>query len=76
MLAFRTQFDGKSIELPTELRGAAPRPVVVLCDEVPDENTGKKTGSIWDVFGKAPVQRSAKDIDRQMKEERAEWGEP
>ena len=31
--------------------------------------------SIFDLFGKAPILRSAEDIDAQLREEREAWGE-
>jgi hypothetical protein len=33
-------------------------------------------GSIFDLFGKAPKLRTAQDIEAQIQEERAGWGEP
>lgn len=33
-------------------------------------------GSVFDLFGKAPLLRSAEDIAAQVREERDGWGEP
>jgi hypothetical protein len=35
-----------------------------------------QSGSIFDLFGKAPQLRSGDDIAAQIAEERGEWGEP
>jgi hypothetical protein len=43
----------------------------------PEETTRKGTvgGSIFDLFGKADQLRSGGDIDAQIREERAAWGD-
>ena len=33
-------------------------------------------GSIFDLFGKAPLLRTGEDIASQLREERGAWGEP
>jgi hypothetical protein len=38
--------------------------------------TPKPSGSVFDLFGKAPRLRSAEDIDARVREEREAWGEP
>ncbi len=72
MVALKTKFDGEKIEVPIELRGAAPVEVIVI---YPSNALPERTHSIWDAIGKAPVKRSAEDIDAQVKALRDEWGD-
>jgi hypothetical protein len=78
MIALKSRFDGQKIEVPVELRGKDPADVVVVYD---DRSRKAKNGaggtppSIWDFFGKSNVQRSAGDIERQVREERDSWGQ-
>jgi hypothetical protein len=69
MVAIRTRFDGERIEVPAELRGAAPGEVIVIF--TPAGTTG--THSIWDVVGRSPSPRSAEELDRTIAEERDSW---
>ncbi|HZL35968.1 MAG TPA: hypothetical protein VFC78_11700 [Tepidisphaeraceae bacterium] len=39
------------------------------------EDTPARPPSIFDFIGKAPVKRSAQDIDQQIREERDSWGD-
>jgi hypothetical protein len=43
----------------------------------PQKNVGASAQplSIFDLFGKAPILRSAEDIETQLREEREAWGE-
>ena len=68
MVAVRTQFDGEKIEVPLELRGAAPGEVIVIFNV-----GGRKAHSIWDVIGKSTQPRSAAELDEQVREERDSW---
>jgi hypothetical protein len=71
MVAIRTRFDGEKIEVPPELRGAAPGEVIVIFTPLPTPTTH----SIWDVVGKCPSPRSAEEIDRTIAEERDAWND-
>ncbi|MDB5294391.1 MAG: hypothetical protein JWO31_374 [Phycisphaerales bacterium] len=77
MVALKTRFDGQQIVLPPELRGSAPREVVIVVEnplaEAPAPADPRP--SIWDVVGKALRLRTAEDIDRQIREERESWGD-
>jgi len=81
MVLLKSTFDGQRIELPEELRGAAPGEILILYSGAketvlaPRVPANAKAPSIWDVFGKAPVRRTAEDIDRQIREERDSWGD-
>ena len=79
MVALKTHFDGKQIVTPPELRGAAPREVVVVIEETTPADAPlagpQPRPSIFDAIGKAAVQRTAEDIDRQIREERDSWGD-
>jgi hypothetical protein len=68
MVAVRTRFDGEKIEVPNELRGAAPGEVIVIFNA-----TGQQSHSIWDVIGKSTQPKSAADLDEQVREERDSW---
>jgi hypothetical protein len=69
MVAIRTQFDGEKIEVPAELRGAAPGEVIVIF--TPTRPAG--THSIWDVVGRSQSPRTAEELDRAIAEERDAW---
>jgi hypothetical protein len=71
MVAIRTRFDGEKIEVPAELRGAAPGEVIVIF--TPRVDAGDH--SIWDVVGKSSVPRTAADLDREIAEERDAWND-
>jgi hypothetical protein len=75
MLALRTKFDGQRIEVPAELRGAAPGDVLVvyLSNELLPDSAQASRPSIWDAVGKAPSQRSAADINAQVRADRDSW---
>jgi hypothetical protein len=76
MVAVKTTFDGQTIQVPAQLRGAGPGEVLIVYDErkLPVEASGR--GSIWDCFGKAERQRTAEDIEQQVRNERESWGSP
>lgn len=46
--------------------------LIVHCQTIADQTEPK---SMFDFFGKAAVLRSREDIDRQIQEERASWGD-
>jgi hypothetical protein len=71
MVSVIAKFDGHSIEVPDELRGAAPADVLLVYPA--KANEVQTARSIWDVFGKAPEAKSAQDIDRQIRQERESW---
>jgi hypothetical protein len=77
MVALRTRFDGERIEVPAELRGAAPGEVLVvyLSDEKKSEAAASTRPSIWDAVGKAEHPRSAAEIHAQVRADRDSWGE-
>jgi hypothetical protein len=83
MVAWRSKFDGEKIETPAELRGAAPGDVLIIypTNEGSTPQTSQPTTaienrpSIWDVFGKAIAQRSAAEINAQVRHDRDSWGE-
>lgn len=75
MIAAKVKFNGETIEVPPELRGAQPTEVLVIFQEEPLMVPGKGPHSIWDVIGKYPGTRSAEDIDAQVKADREEWGD-
>jgi hypothetical protein len=72
MLSLRAKFDGKRIELPSEMRGAAPAEVLIV---YPADEPKKRGGSIWDVFGKAPHPQGTEEINAQVRADRDEWDE-
>lgn len=72
-----TKFDGEKIQLPEQLRGAAPADVLIVYPAEESKQTSKpEAGSIWDVVGKAPRLRSTADIHAQVRAERDSWDEP
>jgi hypothetical protein len=75
MLAIRAKFDGQKIELPAELRGAAPGDVLIVypAGESVAPPSPVSPSSIWDVFGKAAKKRSADDINAQVRSDRESW---
>jgi hypothetical protein len=73
MVAIRTRFDGKQIEVPKELIEAGSADVIVLFEGANPNNATPQ--SIWDVCGKASNLRTAADIDAQIREERDGWGD-
>jgi hypothetical protein len=76
MVSVIAKFDGEKIELPEQLRGAAPGDVLIV---YPASERGTPsvphTQSIWDVFGKAPTPRTREDIQSQVRSERDSWDE-
>jgi hypothetical protein len=70
MHTVRAKFDGKQIETPDELRGAAPGDVLIIYPADPPAGDG---GSIWDVFGKAPNPRGTDEINAQVRSDRDAW---
>ena len=72
MIVLKTRFDGEKIITPTELAGRPPREVVVVYEEPVG---GSGAPSLLDFAGKAPVLRTAEDIDRQIRDEREYWGD-
>lgn len=72
MTAAKARFDGNTIEVPEQLRGAPPGEVVVLFEDRRASAT-ETGGSIWDLFGGADHLRSADSIDAQLLEEREGW---
>jgi hypothetical protein len=74
MVAVKAHFDGKQIVLHEELQGVAPQEVLVVLGDLRPPK-GQPKPSIFDVIGKAPVKRTAEDIDRQIREERESWGD-
>lgn len=75
MTAIRAKFDGNQIEVPPELRDAAPREVLIVFEEQRDDQGRAARGSIWDAFGKAQQPREAAELDARLREERDSWGE-
>lgn len=73
MVAVKAKFDGSNIEVPPELRQAGPSEVLIVFQEPAGERPTEPRRSAWEVFGKAGVQRSAEEINRQVREERDEW---
>ncbi|HSU66578.1 MAG TPA: hypothetical protein VLJ39_06890 [Tepidisphaeraceae bacterium] len=71
----RTKFDGQQIEVPAELRGAAPGDVLVVYLNDAGTDTGARSNrpSIWDVVGRAEHQRSTAEINAQVQAERDAW---
>lgn len=73
MVAIRTRFDGQTIQVPDELRGARPGEVLIVIDER-NLGAGAAAGaSIWDYVGKADKPRTAGDIEQQLQSERNSW---
>jgi hypothetical protein len=62
----------------TGLSGEAIRTVELLVDLLRERQArpAPRSGSIFDLFGKAEVLRSGEDIAEQLREERDSWGEP
>ena len=75
MVAVKTTFDGRAIQVPPELQGVQPGEVLIVFDERRAAAASAARPSIWDVFGSAPMPRSAADIDEQVRQERNAWGE-
>ncbi|HYE19671.1 MAG TPA: hypothetical protein VEA69_14565 [Tepidisphaeraceae bacterium] len=80
MVAIKAHFDGSKIQLPPELRHAQPGEVMIvvpdaMVNQAPSTQESAQTvkPSIWDAFGKAPVQRTREDIERQLNADRDEW---
>jgi hypothetical protein len=74
MIAVKTTFDGNMIHVPDELRGAKPAEVLVVFEEEALV-AGKGSHSIWDVVGKYQGNRTAGDIDAQVRQEHESWGD-
>lgn len=75
MVALKTHFDGQQILTPPELKGAAPREVMVVIVADDEPAPVSRRPSVWDAIGKAPNPRTAEDIDQQVREERESWGD-
>ena len=62
----------------TGLSGEAIRTVESLVDLLRERQAppAPRSGSIFDLFGKADVLRTGDDIADQLREERDAWGEP
>jgi hypothetical protein len=77
MVALKTHFDGERIVTPPELLGATPQDVVIVFEDVApaDAPMADQRPSIFDSVGKAPVLRTAEDIDARIREERESWGD-
>jgi hypothetical protein len=73
MVALRSNFDGEKIEVPAELRGAAPGEVLIVYP-ANEQATAAGGKSIWDAFGKAAHPRTAEEINAQVRAERDAWG--
>jgi hypothetical protein len=75
MVALRTKFDGKRIEVPPELLGSAPGDVLVVYieNDLPSATPLVTRRSIWDAVGKAEHSRSAADINAQVRADRDSW---
>ncbi len=75
MVALRAKFDGQKIETPAEMRGAAPGEVLIVypANEQRAASSPGAGKSIWDVFGKAAKQRSADEINAQVRADRDSW---
>jgi hypothetical protein len=75
MITLRARFDGQQIEVPPELRGSAPGEVLVVypANESTAELPPASRPSIWDVVGKAERQRTAADINAQVRADRDSW---
>jgi hypothetical protein len=75
VVALRAKFDGQKIEVPDELRGAAPREVLIVYSGSEDSAPAGSGNhpSIWDVFGKAVGQRGTDEINAQVRTDRDCW---
>ena len=77
MVSIIAKFDGEKIELPEELRGAAPGNVLIVypaIDQLVSTPSGTKP-SFRDFFGKARTNRTAEEINAQIRQERDSWDE-
>lgn len=77
MVTLRTRFDGERIEVPPELRGAAPGDVLVvyLNTENPATTVTAERRSVWETVGKALHPRSAAEINASVRADRDSWDE-
>jgi hypothetical protein len=73
MMAIKSKFDGRRIEVPSELIGAQAGEVVIVYSSPPPNKAQRP--SIWTYFGKASRLRTADDIDEQVRQERQSWDE-
>jgi len=73
MVAVKTKFDGQTIEVPEQLRGAKAGEVLIVFDERNLGTGGTGKTSIWDFVGKAEKLRTKEDIDEQVRRERESW---
>jgi hypothetical protein len=76
MVALTAKFDGKVIELPTQLLGAAPGDVLIVYPAPPNGMTTAKatsTASIWDFVGKASNHQTAEQLLSRIQTERDSW---
>lgn len=76
MVAIKAKFDGQTIQVPDQLRGAKPGEVLIVYDEANLNAAPSSRPSIWDFLGKADHPRTASDIDQQIRTERESWEEP
>ena len=74
MVALRAKFDGEKIEVPEQLRGAAPGEILIVypANELATTSPAKRT-SIWDAFGKATTQRTTDEINAEVRADRDSW---
>jgi len=75
MVAVKAKFDGKTIEVPPELKSSGPGDVVIVFQPAPADSQPKQRPSMWDVFGKAPTGRSAEEIIAPVRADRDEFGD-
>ncbi len=74
MIAIKTRFDGRQIEVPPQMRDAEPGEVLIVYDDKQPAGSISPP-SIWNAFGKAANPRTKDDIDQQIREERESWGD-
>jgi hypothetical protein len=77
MVSVIAKFDGQKIEIPEELRGAAPSDVLIVYPAKNQTETAQAqtTRSFRDFFGKGGTNRTAEEINAQVREERDSWDE-
>jgi hypothetical protein len=75
MVALKAKFDGKTIEVPQELKSAGPAEVIIVFQPAPAQAKEDKRPSMWDAFGKGVTGRSAEEIIAQVRADRDEFGD-
>lgn len=70
-------YDGRAFIPAEPMPDAIGHAELIVVPEQPAMPDAPKRPSIWDAIGKLPVeqQRSAEDIDAQIREERDSWGD-